>query len=176
MSNIHPLLPRLTVNGRFIGELISAQAPCFGLGLVDERKQQSGLLALRPNEAIPQDVTNLGFRFGHSLIGNEEFEVVHFAFHFYGFGTYNALVNPNNPAAKTVLTTMVETGDYFFFAINPNKGVTAFRSEIGEENLIGLKTNLQRIQNSMTTDAQYRKAVSTYFPLLTVSKMPQTEK
>ena len=162
MSNIQPLLPRLTVNGRFIDELLSVQAPCFGLGLVEERQQASGLLALRPDVAIPQDVTNLGFRLGHSLLGNEDFEVVHFAFHFYGFGTYNALVNPNNPAAKTVLTTMVETEDYFFFAISPNEGVTAFRSEIGEENLVGLKTNLRRIRESRTTDAQYRKAVSLF--------------
>ena len=162
MSNTQPLLPRLTVNARFIDELLSARAPCFGLGLVEERKQTSGMLALRPNEAIPQDVTNLGFSLGHSLIGNETFEVVHFAFHFYGFKTYNALVNPNNPVAKTVLTKMVETGDYFFFAIGSNNRVTAFRSEIGQENISGLKTNLWRIQNSSTTETQYRKTVSTF--------------
>jgi hypothetical protein len=127
MSNVRHLLPRLTVNGRFIDELMSAQSPCFGLGLLEERKQQIGLLALRTDEAIPQDVTNLGFQFGHSLLGNDSFEVVQFGFHFYGFGTYNVLVNPNNPSAKTVLTKMVETGDYFFFAISPNERVTTFR-------------------------------------------------
>jgi hypothetical protein len=37
------------------------------------------------------------------------------------------LINPN----KKVLTRMVESGDYFFFAISPNQSVTAFRSEIG---------------------------------------------
>ena len=162
MSNTQPLLPRLTVNGRFIDELLSAQAPCFGLGLVEERKQTSDMLALRPNEAIPQDVTNLGFSFGHSLIGSDAFEVGHFAFHFYGFKTYNALVNPSNPVAKTVLTKMVETGDYSFFAIGSNNRVTAFRSEIGQENISGLKNNLWRIQNSSTTETQYRKTVSTF--------------
>src|SRR4029077_6219714 len=28
---------------------------------------------------------------------------------------------------------MVESGDYFFFAISPNQSVTAFRSEIGQK-------------------------------------------
>jgi hypothetical protein len=132
------------------------------LGLVEERKQECGFLALRPNKAIPEEITNIGFRFGHSLIGNAEFEVVHFAFEFYGFETYNVLINPNNQVTKTVLTKMVETGDYFFFAINPNDRVTAFRSEIGQEDLAGLKTNLQRIQSSRTTDTQYQKAVSMF--------------
>ena len=48
MSNIYHLLPRLIVNSRFIDEFISAQAPCFALGLVEERKQTCGFLALRP--------------------------------------------------------------------------------------------------------------------------------
>src|SRR4029077_9279197 len=32
---------------------------------------------------------------------------------------------------------MVESGDYFFFAISPNQSVTAFRSEIGEKIWLG---------------------------------------
>jgi hypothetical protein len=39
MSNISPLLPRLTVNSRFIDEFLAAEAPCCALGLVEERKQ-----------------------------------------------------------------------------------------------------------------------------------------
>ena len=162
MSNIYPLLPRLTVNERFINELISAQAPCFGLGLVEERKQECGFLALRLNKSIPKTFTNIVFRFGHSLFENAEFEVVHFAFEIYGFETYNVLLNPNNPVIKTVLAKMVETGDYFLYAIFPNERVTAFRSEIGQETLSRLKTNLQRIQNSRITETQYQKAVSMF--------------
>jgi len=64
--------------------------------------------------------------------------------------------------ARSVLSTMVETGDYFFFALDSDRGATAFRSEIGAGNLAGLKTNMSRIQGSTTTDAQYRKAVSQF--------------
>ncbi len=162
MSKVYSLLPKLTVNGQFMNEFISAQAPCFALGLVEERKRQCGFLALRPNEVIPPEVSSAGFRFGHSLLGTADFEVVHFAFEFYGFETYNVLINPNNPAAQTVLTTMVESGDYFFFAINSNGTATAFRSEIGQADLTGLKTNLRRIRNSITTDTQYRKALAMF--------------
>jgi hypothetical protein len=161
-SKVIPLLPRLTANRQFIHDFISAETPCFALGLVEERKRQRGFLALRPDRIIPPEITNAGFRFGHTLFGNADFEVVHFAFEFYGFNTYNVLVNPNNPLVKAVLTTMVESGDYFFFELSSNGSATAFRSEIGEENLAGLKTNLPRIQRSVTTDAQYRKAVSDF--------------
>jgi hypothetical protein len=58
------------------------------------------------------------------------------------------LVNPNNRLVKKVLMRMVESGDYFFFAISPNQSVTAFRSEIGQKNLAGLSTNLRQIQGS----------------------------
>jgi hypothetical protein len=50
------------------------------------------------------------------LLGTTEFEVIQFVFHFYGFETYNMLVNPNNRLVKNVLMRMVDSGDYFFFA------------------------------------------------------------
>ena len=37
MSKVYSLLPKLTVNEQFINEFISAQAPCFALGLVADR-------------------------------------------------------------------------------------------------------------------------------------------
>ncbi len=33
-SNVHTLLPRMTLNGAFVGELIAAEPPAFALGLV----------------------------------------------------------------------------------------------------------------------------------------------
>ena len=72
------------------------------------------------------------------------------------------LVNPNNRLVKKVLMRMVESGDYFFFAISPNQSVTAFRSEIGQKNLAGLSTNLRQIQGSTTTDAQYQRALAQF--------------
>src|SRR5258708_37133794 len=121
------------------------EPPCSGLGLVEERKQRCGFLALRPAEVIPPEISGLGFNFGHALLGTTEFEVIQFVFHFYGFETYNILVNPNNRLVKTLFTRMWESADYFFFAIRPNPSATAFRSEIGQKNLAGLSTNLRQI-------------------------------
>jgi hypothetical protein len=59
------------------------------LGLVEERKQPRGFLALRPAEVIPPEISGLGFNFGYALLGTTEFEVIQFVFHFYGFETYN---------------------------------------------------------------------------------------
>jgi hypothetical protein len=162
MREVYPLRPRLTVNRQFIREFLSADPPCFALGMVEERKRQCSFLALRPGEIVPPDISNAGFRFGHALFGNASCEVVHFAFEFYGFKTYNVLVNPNNPLVQTVLTTMVERGDYFFFALNATGSATAFRSVIGHTDVAGLKTHLPRIQRSTTTETQYRKAVALF--------------
>jgi hypothetical protein len=71
MSNIYPLLPRLTVNSRFIDEFLAAEAPCCALGLVEVRKQTYGFLALRPEMVIPEIYTCTGFSFGHSLFGTQ---------------------------------------------------------------------------------------------------------
>jgi hypothetical protein len=81
---------------------------------------------------------------------------------FYGFETYNVLINPNNTLVQAVLTAMVESRDFFFFELSSNGGATAFRSEIGGANLDGLKTNLPRIQRSTTTETQYRKALAQF--------------
>jgi hypothetical protein len=161
-DRVVPLLPKLTVNRTFMRDFIAADTPCFALAVVEERKEQRGFLALRPDRAIPPDISSAGFRFGHSLLGGAHFEVVHFAFDFYGFATYNALVNPNNPLVRRVLTLMVEGGDYFFLALDSHGRATAFRSKIGRDSLAALKANLARIRHSRTTDAQYRKAVSSF--------------
>jgi len=160
MSNICRFVPKLTMNGQFMRDFMAEESPCFALGLVEERKQACGFLALRPAEVIPPEISGLGFNFGHALLGTTEFEVIQFVFHFYGFETYNMLINPNNGLVKKVLMRMVESGDYFFFAISPNQSVTAFRSEIGQKNLAGLNTNLRQIQGSTTTDGQYRVAIA----------------
>lgn len=160
MTNVPPLRSALTVNRSFIREFIAADTPCFALGLVEERKRQYSFLALRPDRVIPADIADFGFNFGHGLLGNATYEVIQFAFAFYGFQTYNVLVNPNNALVQAVLAQMIEGGDYFFFALNPNDNVTAFRADIGQETLTGLKANLSRIQRSTTTDSQYRQALA----------------
>ena len=156
------MLPKLTVNRRFMSELIAEDTPCFALGLVEVEGKQCALVALRFEEAIPRDISAAGFRFGHSLLGTSSWEVVHFGFEFYGFATYNALINPSDPVAWPVLQTMVRTGDYFFFAFDSDRSTTAFRSDISTTDLAGLKGNMSRLQNSTTSDAQYRMAVSQF--------------
>jgi hypothetical protein len=162
MSAEHPARSTLTVNRSFIRDFLAAESPCFALGLVEEQRHVGGFLALRPPRAIPPTITDAGFRFGHCLLGNADYVVVQFVFAFYGFETYNVLVNPNNLLVRTVVTTMVQNEDYFFFALDARGSVTAFRSEIGEEDLAGLKTNLPRIHQAQTTEAQYRRAVALF--------------
>jgi hypothetical protein len=127
--------------------------------MIEERKQKLGLLALRPGEVIPHEVMERGFNFGHALLGNDQYQIVQFAFDFYGFATYNVLLNPNNPLVRAVLDSMIDSGEYFFLAIGPNDDVTAFRSEIGQGQLTGLKDNRTLIHRSTTNDVQYQNAV-----------------
>ena len=162
MSPPQTQLTPLTLNRSFTQEFIDADPPCFAMGMVEERGQPSGLLALRPAEAIPPEVSDRGFNFGHALFGNSSFEVIHFVFDFYGFQTYNVLVNPNNPLVQAVLAQMLAGGDYFFFALTPQNRVTAFRAEIGQEILTELKANLSRVQQSTTTHSQYSRAVALF--------------
>ena len=156
-------LPQLVVNRGFMAEFLEADPPCFGLGLVEVGDVRCALVALRPDQPIPRHVTDGGFAFGHSLLGGEDWEVVHFAFEFYGHATYNVLVNPSGPVARAVLEVMVGTGDYFFFAINADRrGMSAFRSSIDADSLAGLKANMDRIRRSTTSEAQYRLAAAQF--------------
>ena len=143
-------------------EFIEAEPPCMGIGLVEEQNRQCGFLALRPAETIPPEVSAGGFNFGHSLLGTEALEVIYFGFEFYGFKTYNVLINPNNRLVQAVLDVMIEGGDYFLFALSSNNRVTAFRADIGQEALGGLKDNRSRIRNSTTTDKEYLAVVGAF--------------
>ena len=162
MSAEHPARSTLTVNRSFLHDFLAAESPCFALGLVEERRHVGGFLALRPPTVIPPAITDVGFRFGHALLGNADYVVVQFVFAFYGFATYNVLVNPNNLLVRTVITTMVQNEDYVFFALDAHGSVTAFRSDIGHEDLTGLTTNLPRVYQARTTETQYRHAVALF--------------
>lgn len=112
MSDVHPLRPTLIVNRSFMREFIAADIPCFALGVVEERQRQCGFLALHLDQEIPAEISAGRFNFGHALFGNAAFEVIHFAFEFYGFQTYNVLINPNSPLVQGVLAIMIEGGSY----------------------------------------------------------------
>ena len=151
-----PPLPTLTVNRSFMEALLAADRPCCALGMVEVQNRLCAFIALRPEVPIPSHIADKGFNFGHSLYGDSTHEVIHFAFEFYGFQTYNVLINPNHPIAQSVLQKMIESGDFFFFTLDePSGNVTAFRSEVEKDTLKNLTDNWQRIQQSTTTDDQY---------------------
>ena len=60
VSNICWFLPKLTVNGQFMRDFMAEESPCFALGLVEERKQPCGFLALRPAEVTHQKSPDSG--------------------------------------------------------------------------------------------------------------------
>lgn len=70
--------------------------------------------------------------------------------------------NPSDPVTRSVLGTVIRTGDYFFLSLDSDCSTTAFRSGVTPNNLIWLKANMARIQASSTTDTQYRQAVSSF--------------
>src|SRR5256885_604117 len=146
MSPEPPLRPALVVNRLFMQEFLAAEAPCFALGMVEERQRLCGMLALRLDQEMPAAVADGGFEFGHALFGTTAFAVLHLVFAFPGFRTYNVLINPHNPLVQAVLRTMLDDGDYFFFALNTQGQVTAFRSDIGGEGVAGLRANGPRLQ------------------------------
>jgi hypothetical protein len=59
-------------------------------------------------------------------------------FEFYGYATYHGLVPAGNPITQAVISTMLDTQDYFFFTINPDQTVTTFRSQFDAPDLAGL--------------------------------------
>ncbi len=120
MSNVHTFLPKLTLNELFIRDFMAADAPCFAMGYVEERKSISGFLALRPEQPIPKSVTQQGFNFGHSVVGTEDNPVLHFAFEFYGHAVYHALVNPGNAIVCAVLATMLDIPKVILVHIKTN--------------------------------------------------------
>jgi hypothetical protein len=161
-GKVTDLLPRLTINGDFVRDFSGATAPCFALGLLQERKHTRGFFAIRTQQPISRDLTELGMRFGHSLLGSSDFAVVHFAFEFYGFGAYNALVKPHDPVVRAVLQTIVQTGTYFVIAIDAHGSAQVFGGEMQHPDLAGLKTNLPRILASRASDQQYDKALAQF--------------
>lgn len=162
MSNVYQLLPKLTLNRRFVQDFLGATEPCGALGVIEECKQVWPLLALRPGVALPNGATEHGFEFGHSVLGGEGYEVVHFAFEFRGFATYNMLVNPSTPVAREVIRSLVERRSYFVLAIDPDQHVTAFKANVDGVSLSGLVDHLPRILRSTTTSAKYDQVLAAF--------------
>ena len=94
--------------------------------------------------------------FGHGLHkAGVHRPVVRFAFHFYGHAQYTVLINPTAPLALQAIETMASQRDYFFFLLNPEGQVFAFRSEIDAKNLAGIEDSLPLMRTAQTSDSDY---------------------
>lgn len=94
------------------------------------------------------------------MYGSAAFVVLHLACVFPGFQTYNVLINPNNLVVQAVLRTMRDDGDDFCFALQPQGQVTAFRADIGRDDVAVLRANRARLQAATTTEEQSQRAVT----------------
>ena len=139
-----PPRPALVVNRLFMQEFLAAEPPCLALGLVEERQQLCGLLALRLDEALPPAIADRGFEFGHAL-WEYDLAVLHLVSAFPGFQTYNVLINPTIWSSKRSCARCSTTG-ITSFALQPQGQVTAFRADIGSEGLAVLRANRARLR------------------------------
>jgi len=162
MRPMPPQRPALVVNRAFMQAFLAAAIPCCALGLVEADRRPYGLLALRLDTPLSPSIAAGGFEFGHSVLGTSTYEVIHLAFVFTGFQTYHVLLNPNTPLVRAVLATMLDGGEYFFFALDPQHHVTAFRADLRDASLEGLHAHRARLHASATTAAQYRQALAAF--------------
>jgi len=155
-------LPELILNRAFMLDFADAEAPCFALGLVEADGQETGFLAMRPDKSISSEMLAGGIAFGHRLSEIHGETLCQFVFNIYGFAQYSALVNPAHPMVRQVLETMLARRDYFFFILNPDGRASAFRSDLGEENLAGLRDNLPAMQRATTSKDAYEAGVKAF--------------
>jgi hypothetical protein len=162
MSDPQPALPRLIVNGLLIRDFLQAPAPCFTVGLLEERSAAYALFALRPRQAIRSRNVRSAFSHGHALLGAIECEVLQFGFTFFGFSTYHVLLNPNNPVVHAVFDCILDRRCYFVLVIDPNNRITAFRAELTRNHVARLTEYRRRTRRSTTTEAQYQETLSQF--------------
>ena len=48
MSEVYPLLATLSVNHQFMSDFLSAETPCFALGMVEERERRCAVARAAP--------------------------------------------------------------------------------------------------------------------------------
>lgn len=156
-------LPPIRLSRQFINDFTEADAPCCALGLVRSGDTVTGFIAMKPKSVVPRNVLSLGIGFGHRMLTTpDDKPVCQFAFNFYGYEQYTVLVNPSNSLALKAIETMVEQRDYFFFIVNPDDRVSAFRSDLGEENLAGMRDSLPLMRNIQTPQASYENSVRVF--------------
>ncbi|MDH5327689.1 MAG: hypothetical protein OEY58_19720 [Gammaproteobacteria bacterium] len=155
-DNVHRFLNKLTFNQKYLDNLMDEPTPCLSIGILQERKKEVGFILLRPDEDIPENVTNQGFQLGNRMVGADAKEsVIQLSFAFYDYGVYHGLVNPSNPVVKRTVELMVKNEDYLFIVINPSQRAVTFRSELGKGDYLGIHHNMDMIRNAVTSNENY---------------------
>ncbi len=109
----------------------------------------------KPGNAPGHELRPLSFR-------HKPIQGASLGFEFYGYATYHGLVRAGNPIIQAVISTMLDTQDYFFLAINPDQTVTAFRSQFDAPDLAGLRTNQEQFGEDSCSSEQYESAAKTF--------------
>ncbi|MBW8832996.1 MAG: hypothetical protein JF606_27140 [Burkholderiales bacterium] len=151
----------LTLNRRFVRNLLDAKSPSCALGLIEAQGELYGLVALSPKELVPPTISAKGFELGHRVLGGDGFEVVQLTFEFRGFETYHVLLNPSSPVVRSVLERMIDSDDFFILVLGPG-GAEVFRSDVGQETLFWLQAFLPRLLASRTSAEQYAKSLAVF--------------
>ena len=155
-------LPELILNRKFMMDFVEAEAPCFAMGLVEADGEETGFLAMRPSKPIPGEFLALGMAFGHRLAVIEDDMLCQFVFSIYGYEQYSALVNPASPMVREVLEIMIARQDYFFFILNPDGKASAFRSNLGQENIAGLSDSLPQMYTATTSPETFERSFAAF--------------
>jgi len=152
----------LTLHRGFIQTIVESPDPCLGLGMLLCGGVRTGYVVMRPATPIPARVTNQGFRFGHAMLGDPQDQVMLMSLQFYGATTYHGLVNPSNRVALAVIDQMLTMRDYFFMVLDPKAGLTVFRSQGEEANLVGLRSNRETFPTAQCSPAAYTRMVDIF--------------
>lgn len=132
MSNVHRLLPRLTVNRRLLQAVVDESRPCCALGFVEERKQRRAAIVL----GLPQ-IENLhelgdGFRLGHQVAFIGKVCALRLDFWFERLTPLQVVLDPANDTVHCVIGAIVQSDAYFVLIVGAH-GLTAFRADTKRE-------------------------------------------
>ena len=155
--------PPFTLSRKFFHDFTEADAPCCGLGLVRSCDAITGFFAMKPECVVPNNVLEVRTGFGHRMLISPDGEPVsQFSFEFRGFERHSVLVNPSSPLVLKAIETMVKEGDFFCFILNPDGRAFAFRRDLGEENVAGMRDSLPLMRSTRTPQSSYESGVRAF--------------
>ncbi len=155
--------PPITISYQLAEALVDGPSPAFAIGICEEGGEQSGLMAIRVDEDLPEGLgIHAPMRIGHSLVASTRTDVPlpYFNFSFPGFRDFDVILKPDDPVVRKVLGMIVVTQRYFMLVIGRNHSATAFGGEATPSNFVGLADNLPRLLVANLTEADYQRALS----------------